>query len=84
MTRNGTWLGYMAIIGAIIAIAVLAVSVSAEIAAVTAGAGLLLLAGLRLGGEWTVFTARSRRFDVAFLAVLGAGITILALLADNI
>ncbi|HLS00376.1 MAG TPA: DUF3017 domain-containing protein [Beutenbergiaceae bacterium] len=75
--------GY-ALVG-IIVIGVLSILFSGRVAGLTAGIGLIVLAGLRLIGRGSrVVQARSRQFDTVFLATLGVGILVLALMADNI
>lgn len=85
MTTNGSRLGYVLVVAAIAAIGVLAVVFSGRVAAVSAGIGLLALAGLRVSRRaGAAISARSVRFDAALLGLLGSGVLVLALTADNI
>lgn len=78
-------LGYVLVPLGIVLLGVLAVVISGKAASVAAGVCVLVAAAVRAGaGEPEAICARSTRFDVALLAVLGVGIIILALTADNI
>lgn len=85
MTSNASSAAYAVTLLGVVAVAALAVLFSSRVAGVAAGVILLALAGLRatkkLGG---VIGARSTPFDAVFLVILGAGVIILALTADNI
>lgn len=84
MTSNEFRPAHLYLTLGIAAVAILAVTVSGRVAAVTAGVGLLLLASIRPTRVGAQFAARSTRFDVAVLAALGLGIIVLAATADNI
>lgn len=77
--------GNALVIVGVIVIAVLAVVFSGKVASVTAGVALLALIAVRVFvREPLAISARSTRFDAGLLAVLGVGILVLALTADNI
>lgn len=73
------------VLAGIAVVLVLAVFLTGRVAALAAGAGLLILALARLSPRiGDQIAARSTKFDAAFLAVLGTGVVLLAATADNI
>lgn len=85
VTSNEFRPAYAYVMLGIIAIAVLAILFSGRVAGVSAGVALLGLAVARISDRTgSAIAARSKRFDAALLAVLGAGIILLTLTADNI
>lgn len=85
VTSNEFRPAYAYVMFGIIAIAVLAIVFSGRVAGVSAGVALLGLAVARMSDKTgSAIAARSKQFDAALLAVLGAGIILLTLTADNI
>lgn len=85
VTTNGLRPGNLLMITGVIITAVLAVVFSGKVASVSAGVALLALTAVRIfAREPLAISARSTRFDAGLLAVLGVGILVLALTADNI